>query len=253
MINDVKPMLGSVIYPDSDGQPMTESDATRHYLLYCVETLRLYFRSRQNIYVSGNLFIYYEEGNNNVSISPDVFVIFGVSNRDRRSYKTWEEGGKLPSFILEVTSRTTKRRDEVEKPALYASLGVAEYFQYDPTGDYLKPQLKASRLVDGTYQSLLLQWAKDGTSYIHSTVLGLDLQLQSSEPSMLAVVPLPQELRFYDPQTGLKLLSREELEQAKERVEQERDAAMQERDAAVQEALRLAERLRELGVDLDQP
>lgn len=274
MINDGQPMLGSVIYPDSDGQPIAESDATRYYLFYCVETLRLYFRGRQNIYVSGNLFIYYEEGNNNVSISPDVFVIFGVSNRDRRSYKTWEEGGKLPSFILEITSRTTKRRDEVEKPALYASLGVAEYFQYDPTGDYLKPQLKAGRLVDGTYQSLPLQWAEDGTSYIHSTVLGLDLQLQSSEPSMLAVVPLPQELRFYDPQTGLKLLSREELEQAKERVEQERDAAaqerdavaqerdaaaqerdaaVQERDAAVQEALRLAERLRELGVDLDQP
>jgi hypothetical protein len=35
-----------VIYPDTDGLPMTESDATRDYLIYCVEVLRLYFQSR---------------------------------------------------------------------------------------------------------------------------------------------------------------------------------------------------------------
>ena len=89
-----------IIYPDTDGQPMTESDATRDYLIYGVEVLRLYFKSRPNVYVSGNLFVYYEEGNPRASISPDVFVIFGVSNRQRRSYKTWQEDGKLPSFVL---------------------------------------------------------------------------------------------------------------------------------------------------------
>jgi Uma2 family endonuclease len=62
-------------------------------------------------------------------------VVFGVSNRKRRSYKTWQEGGKLPSFILEITSLSTKKQDEESKPLLYASLGVPEYFQYDPTGD----------------------------------------------------------------------------------------------------------------------
>ncbi|HIK45429.1 MAG TPA: Uma2 family endonuclease, partial [Leptolyngbyaceae cyanobacterium M65_K2018_010] len=145
-----------IIYPDCDGQPMTESDATRDYLLYCVEVLQLYFKGRPNVYVSGNLFIYYEEGNPKASISPDVFVIFGVSNRKRRSYKTWQEGHKLPNFVLEITSRSTQRQDEEEKPRLYASLGIEEYFQYDPTADYLKPQLRGAKLVEGRYQPLPL-------------------------------------------------------------------------------------------------
>jgi len=272
-----------IFYPDSDGQPMAESDATRDYLLYCVEVLRLYFKSRLNVYVSGNLFIYYEEGNPKASVSPDVFVIFGVSNRKRRSYKTWQEGGKLPDFVLEITSRSTKRQDEEEKPRLYANLGIEEYFQYDPTADYLRPQLRGFQLIDRTYQPLPMQTTPERIQYIHSSVLGLDLQLHSPYVE-LGIAPLAQDLRFYDPQTKTKLLSRDEIEQVREvlqqkneMIQQERDAAQQERDAAQQErdaaqqernaaqqerdaaqqernaaqqrAERLAARLRELGID----
>jgi Uma2 family endonuclease len=254
-----------IIYPDCDGQPMTESDATRDYLLYCVEVLQLYFKGRPNVYVSGNLFVYYEEGNPKASISPDVFVIFGVSNRKRRSYKTWQEDGKLPNFVLEVTSRSTKRQDQEEKPRLYASLGIKEYFQYDPTADYLKPQLQGARLVEGTYQPLPIASNSTGLPFIHSQVLGLDLQLHPSYPA-LGLAPAAQALRFYDPQTGAKLLSRQELELLREalqaeneQVQQERDAAQQERDTAQQErdiaqqrAAALAARLRSLGINPDE-
>ena len=254
MLDTTKP--APIIYPESDGQPMTESDATRDYLLYSVEVLRLYFKSRRNVYVSGNLFVYYEEGNPKAAISPDVFVIFGVNHRKRRSYKSWEEGGKLPSFVMEITSRSTKRQDEVEKPQLYASLGVEEYFQYDPTADYLNPQLRGGRLVNGSYQPLLLQ-SSVGVSYVHSEVLGLNLQLHAPQSGL---IPLPKELRFYDPETDTKLLSREELEQEREIIQQERDTfqqerdmAQQERDAARQKAEQLTAKLRALGIDPDQP
>lgn len=248
------PRLASspVFYLEADGQPMTESDATRDYLIYCIEVLRLFFYSRRNIYVSGNLFLYYQEGNPKAVVSPDVFVVFGVSNRKRRSYQTWQEDGKLPAFILEITSRTTRKQDEVEKPNLYASLGVPEYFQYDPTADYLNPQLRGFQLVDRAYQPLPLQATSEGVPFIHSPVLGLDLQLQTPTSPTIATAPLPKELRFYDPQTGLKLLSREEVEQAREQAEQERDLAQQERDLAEQRAAQLAARLRELGVDPEQ-
>jgi len=253
---ETQPYRDRIIYPDCDGEPMSESDATRDYLIYCVEVLRLYFHSRRNIYVSGNLFIYYQEGSPRAVFSPDVFVIFGVSHRQRRSYKTWQEGGKLPSFVMEITSFTTQKQDETEKPQLYASLGVQEYFQYDPTADYLKPQLKGSHLVNGTYQPLPMETTADGVPFIHSPVLGLDLQLVTADPLSLAVVPLPKELRFYDPQTSLRLLNRQETEQAKEKAEQERDLAQhqleEERQRAEEErqrADRLAERLRALGVD----
>ncbi|MGF1519975.1 MAG: Uma2 family endonuclease [Nodosilinea sp.] len=237
-----------IIYPDSDGQLMTESDATRDYLIYGVEVLRLYFKSRPNVYVSGNLFIYYEEGNPKASVSPDVFVIFGVSNRQRRSYKAWQEDGKLPSFVLEITSRTTKRQDEDEKPRLYASLGVEEYFQYDPTADYLNPQLRGSQLVNGAYQPLCLSTTPEGIPFIHSRVLGLDLQLHPPYAG-LGIAPLSKALRFYDPTTGTKLLNRDEVEQLRQALEQENELMQQERDTAQQRAAALAARLRDLGID----
>jgi Uma2 family endonuclease len=224
-----------ILYPESDSQPMTESDATRDYLIYAVEVLRLYFQRRRNVYVSGNLFIYYEEGNPKAVVSPDVFVVFGVSPGQRKSYKTWQEGGKLPAFVLEITSASTRKQDETEKPALYQSLGIPEYFQYDPTADYLRPQLKGRRLANGVYQPLPLEHTAEGVSFIASQSLGLDLQLRAGHDS---VASLPRALRFYDPQTGLTLLNRQEVEQ--------------ERDAALQRAQRLAEKLRELGINPDQ-
>lgn len=238
-----------IIYPESDGQPMTESDPTRDYLLYCVEVLESYFRSRPNVYVSGNLFLYYQEGEPKRVVSPDVFVVFGVSKRKRRSYKTWQEGGKLPSFVLEVTSLTTKKQDEVEKPALYASLGIQEYFQYDPTGDYLNPQLKGYQLVNGAYQSLPLQ-TKASMPFMHSQTLGLDLGLQTPTVQSLTspvLAPLPLELRFYDPQTGAKLLSYRELEQAREQAETEQLQAEQAREQAETERLQ-AEQARRAAI-----
>ncbi|MEM8505737.1 MAG: Uma2 family endonuclease, partial [Cyanobacteria bacterium P01_D01_bin.1] len=216
-----------------------------------VEVLRLYFQSRRQIYVSGNLFIYYEQGNPKAVVSPDVFVIFGVSPRQRKSYKTWQEDGKLPSFVLEITSGSTKRKDEVEKPELYAEIGVQEYFQYDPTADYLKQQLKGQTLIDGQYQPLPLQITATGTSFLSSQVLGLDLQLRP-EQTRLGIAPLPKALRFYDPQTGLYLLSRREVEDQWMLTQQERDAAQRERDTAEQKAQRLVDKLRELGANPDE-
>lgn len=47
-----------VVYPESDGLPMAESDITRDYLLYTVEALDRYFRADNNVYISGFLAIY---------------------------------------------------------------------------------------------------------------------------------------------------------------------------------------------------
>lgn len=227
------PLKTAIVYPDSDGAPMAESDATRDYLTYSVEALRLYFQNRSDVYVSGNLFIYYQRGVPDAVLAPDVFVIFGVANRKHMSYKAWEEGGKLPDFVLEITSKSTQNTDEVDKPLQYARLGVAEYFQYDPTGDYLVPQLKGSRLVAGQYQPLVLQQKADGTPYFTSQVLGLELRL------------LNGELRFFETATDKKLLSHGEETQSRQEVE----AAKQELEQARTNAI---SRLLAMGLSVEQ-
>ncbi|OUL21262.1 Uma2 family endonuclease [Nostoc sp. 106C] len=199
-----------IVYPDSDGKPMAESDPARDYLIYGVEALDIYFQDRDDVYVSGNLFIYYKKGIPSAVVAPDVFVVFGVEKKKRLSYKVWEEGKKVPSFVLEITSATTQENDEIEKPLKYAALGVQEYFQYDPTGDYLNPQLKGRSLVEGKYQAIAPTLLADGVFSIYSQVLSLDLRV------------IDRELRFYHPQTEKRLLSYKETEQARQAAEQAR-------------------------------
>jgi len=126
MSNSLNAIISEIEYPESDGLPMAESDIAREYLIYGIEALRIYFQSCPDVYVSGNLFIYYEQGNTKAIIAPDVFVVLGVENKQRICYKTWEENNKVPDFILEITSRSTVSQDQGIKKGLYAYLGVRE-------------------------------------------------------------------------------------------------------------------------------
>ncbi|WP_013323725.1 Uma2 family endonuclease [Gloeothece verrucosa] len=217
-------------YPESDGLPMAESDPTRDYLTYAVEALNIYFQNHPEVYISGNLFIYYEEGNPKAVVAPDVFVVFGVIKKKRRTYKVWQEDNKIPDFMLEITSKTTVSEDQGTKKGLYAYLGVKEYFQYDPTADYLQLQLQGFRLVDGNYFPLEKNYLDDNNYSIYSEILGLELKLQDGE------------MRFYNPMTRQTLLSHQETEQA-------RLAAEQARLEEQRKVEKLAAKLRELGID----
>ena len=83
-------------------------------------------------------------------MAPDVFVVVGASSHERRSYLLWQEP-KGPDWVLEITSRSTRAEDQGHKRELYRRLGVAEYWQYDPTGDSLRPALQG--LAAGTNRS----------------------------------------------------------------------------------------------------
>ena len=216
-----------VHYPSSDGRPMAESDFQRTPLTYAVDRLRHHFRDRRDVYVSGNLLLYYEEGNPRAVVAPDVFVVLGVSNADRSSYRLWEER-KVPDFVLEITSRTTHREDQGRKRELYRSLGVREYWQYDPTGDYLEPPLQGLELSAGEYRRLPGRELADGTLALASGVLRLELRLTE------------RGLRFHDPATGQDLPNLAETDEARQaaetRLTQETAARQQEAAARQQEA-----------------
>src|SRR5579862_4559533 len=131
-----------ITYPVSDGKPMAETDKHRELMLYFIEALIHFLINRTQAYVSGNNFLFYEEGNPKARLSPDCYVVFGIEPRLRDSYKAWEEGGKLPAVVFEFTSRKTQKEDTNKKRDLYEqTLQVPEYFLFDPTGDYLEPRL----------------------------------------------------------------------------------------------------------------
>ena len=207
------PSLATVEYPSSDGKPMADSDAQRNAIIYGIDALQVCFGSRRDVYVSGDLLVYYEEGNPRASVAPDVFVVFGVEDRERETYRLWEEG-EVPAFVLEVASRNTWREDSGPKRGLYARLGVREYWQYDPSGRYLSPRLQGFRLAGEVYERQPATESADGTLILRSETLGLDLRVTGAR------------MRFHDPATGQDLPAYREVHAA-------RQAAMAQAEAAV--------------------
>ncbi len=139
------PAAGSIDYPSSDGEPMAETDLHRRLLTAATELLILHFATDPKVYVSGNLLVYYQEGDPQVCLSPDCFVAFGVGPGDRDTFKTWAEG-VYPAVVFEFTSRSTRDNDLVKKFAIYQDVWkVDEYFLFDPREEYLNPSLQGFR------------------------------------------------------------------------------------------------------------
>lgn len=208
----------SVYYPESDGKPMGETDQHRDEMVRLIQLLSRFFAG-QRVYVSGNLLLYYEQGNPKKSVAPDVFVVKGIAPNRRRTYKVWVER-KVPDVIFEVTSRKTKKTDTTKKPDLYRQLRVPEYFLFDPTQDYLDPPLQGYRAVGEQYELI----AADAQGALVSEQLGLRLQ------------PEGEQLMLYRLDTGERLLTAEEARQveaqARRIAEEARRAAEESRQAA---------------------
>lgn len=65
---------------------------------------------------------------------PDVLVALGVDgSRERLGWVSWQEGGKYPDVIIELSSPSTARGDRGQKKRLYEqTLRIPYYFIYDP-------------------------------------------------------------------------------------------------------------------------
>lgn len=145
--------LLTIDYPESDGEPMAETDVHYRLMTDLRFELEQFFRDDADVYVSGNILLYYIDGNPKKRVAPDVLVVRGVHKGDRRVFKLWEEG-HAPDVIFEVSSRQTWREDLNTKWRLYEDLGVKEYFIFDPEYDYLVEPLVAWRLESGRYEAV---------------------------------------------------------------------------------------------------
>ena len=188
------PLEQEVEYPTSDGQPMAETEQHVQVIIDLIVGLQSRFAAVPDAWVSGNFFLFYEQGNPKARVSPDVMLAKGVSKRVRPNYLLWKE--RTPSLIVEVTSRKTRSKDTGFKKQLYERIGVEEYILFDPMGDYLRPQLQGYRLMRGRYQPMPL--VEDGT--LLSRTVGLRMR------------PEGQRLRLLDAVTGEPIPWPEEAE-----------------------------------------
>jgi Uncharacterized protein conserved in cyanobacteria len=194
-------LFGDPTYPTRDGRPMGETDLHRRIMFDLINRLERHYTG-QEVYVSGNLLLFYEQGNKRRHVSPDVLVTKGLQPGLRLNYILWQEG-LPPNIVIEVTSKTTRKEDLEKKFKIYQNtIRVAEYFLFDPYGDYLDPPLQGHRLKRGRYVPIAP--LRDGR--LHSEQLGIDL------------VPEYQSLALVDRKTGERLKTADEL--ADERAEE---------------------------------
>jgi len=201
----------SIEYPTSDGQPMAETETHREIMVLLIQALQDIYAGRTDVYVGGNMLMYYERGDKHQVIAPDVFVVLGVSSHVRENYLIWEEAKPTLDLVIEVTSKSTKRNDIVKKKELYQNrLGVREYVLFDPFQEYLRPSVQMFRLQNGTYEDVPL---RDGR--LPSEVLGLEFERDG------------EFLRLYDPVKGQRVQTRlERSERAEAELAAEREGRL---------------------------
>lgn len=200
-----------IVYPDSDGKPVAETDVYIDLTLSVRERLKARYEGREDVYAAGNLMVYYEEGDPSVCLAPDGFVAFGVHSRNRRSFKTWVEG-VFPAVVFEFTSESTRNEDLGHKLEVYRDIWrVREYFLFDPRGEYLHPRLLGYKRVKDEFRVI-----RPRGGVLTSRALGITLQADG------------RRLVLRDATTGAALLTR-----AEKRAEQEaRRAAAAEAEVA---------------------
>ena len=189
-----------VEYPSEDGLPMALNPRHAEWMIGCYRTLEHSFLGRSDVYLAINLLVYYERGNNTVSVAPDVFVSFGVPMLDLSSYKVWATG-KPPDAVWEFGPPSSVKGDAAEKKEKYRRMGVREYWLVDPSGEYHDPRVQGFELVDGKYVELPWEERPDGTVAVWSPVLQLEQHFTD------------ERLRFWNPKAG-KYLELPEEERA---------------------------------------
>jgi Uma2 family endonuclease len=237
MVSQIKaPTFPEIIYPDSDGQPMSDNTKQFRWIVTIKENLELLFADQPDVFVAGDLLWYPVEGDPKIRQAPDVMVAFGRPKGDRGSYRQWVEANISPQVVFEILSPGSRLGEMAKKLQFYDCYGVEEYYIYDPDHFDLTGWLRSENKLQ----------VIDEINYWVSPRLGVRFELA------------PDQLEIYRPD-GERFLSFVELASLREQerlraeeavtqleIEQRHNEALTAKNAA------LAAKLRDLGVDPEQ-
>ncbi|MDB9494435.1 Uma2 family endonuclease [Spirulina major CS-329] len=199
-----------IVYPDSDGQPMSDNTLQFHWIVTIKENLELLFADRPDVFVTGDLLWYPVEGDNQTRRAPDVMVAIGRPKGYRGSYRQWDEDDIAPQVVFEILSPGNRFSEMAKKLAFYEQYGVSEYYLYDPD----RNDLTGWQRCDQTLVLVpdLLNW--------DSPLLKIRFELT------------PETLNIYKP-NGERFLSYVELGRLAEKAQAEVEQLKQDRKNAI--------------------
>jgi Uma2 family endonuclease len=209
-----------IVYPDCDGQPMSDNTLQFSWIVKIKENLEILYADNPQVFVAGDLLWYPVEGDNTIRRAPDAMVAFDRSKGYRGSYRQWEEAGIAPQVVFEVLSPGNRLAEMTAKFEFYDRYGVEEYYIYDPDRVDFTGWVRVAGRLQGI--SEIAGWV--------SPRLGIRFELGD-------------ELEIYT-STGDLFLSPVEIAKQSQR---ERERA----DLAEQKLAVMAAKLKELGIDVE--
>ncbi len=218
-----------IVYPDSDGQPMSDNTKQFRWITVIKSNLDWLFQDQELVFVAGDLLWYPVEGNPKYRVAPDAMVVFGRPKGDRGSYKQWEEDNIAPQVVFEILLPGNKEGEMERKLQIYARCEVEEYYVYDPDRYILKGYQRGD--------DLFLDRIEEMNGWT-SPRLGISFDLSGEE--LQITHPDGRIFETFDTvatERDLLLADKQQLEVEKQQLE----AAKNKRDA----------KLRELGIDPD--
>ncbi len=234
------PAIPQVLYPDSDGKPMADNTIQYRWIVRLATNLKWLLKD-QTAFVAGDLLWHpvQVEVPPAPSQAPDVMVVMGRPDRDRGSYKQWEEENIAPQVVFEILSPSNTAREMLAKQTFYEEHGVLEMFFYDPESyDFWGLVRNHPKEDFSPITPLSFPWS--------SPLLKIRFELFEDG---LAVF-YPNGERFKEP--GEFIQERDQAQKERDQAQKERDQAQKERDQAQQERDRALAKLRELGIDPGQ-
>lgn len=245
-----------VLYPDSDGKPMSDNTLQWNWIVTIKDGLEILFADRDDVFIAGDLLWYPVEGQPTIRTAPDALVAFGRPKGFRGSYRQWEEGGIAPQVVFEILSRGNRPGEMRRKLAFYDRFGVEEYYVYDP----YKIRLEAWTRQDGRLTPL------SNTDGWVSPLLGIRFELtpdtliirQPDGQHFLTALERAARQRETELQAEeFQSLARDQTRRAdkearlREEASRRAEAAIEQFQAERLEKQRLLDRLRALGIDPD--
>ena len=200
------PFYDGIYYPVEHEEK--ETGETSYHIKLITNFLQIllnFFHQRDDVFLSANMNIYYEENNPFQWYAPDLLIAFGVPNVERSSYLIIREK-VFPQIVFEVASEKTWRNDVEEKLRFYDHYGAEEYYIFDPEFAYLPAPLMAFQR-----QGKKLVRKEITADRVFSPRLGLE------------IVRAENNFRLFNPQMNEFLLTLEESEAKRHQTQSENE------------------------------
>jgi Uma2 family endonuclease len=237
-----------IIYPDRDGQPMSDNTLQFSWIVKIKENLEILFANDPDVFVAGDLLWYPVEGSNTIKRAPDAMAVFGRPKGYRGSYQQWLEENIAPQVVFEILSPGNRLAEMTAKFEFYDRYSVEEYYIYDPDRIDFTGWLRQSGRLQGITN--ISGWVSPrlGVRFELNEELEIytpagELFLSPLEISQKAEAALLESVR----QQTRATVAEEQAEQERQQKEIERDRA----DVAEQKTAAMAAKLKELGIEID--